>query len=98
MIRLAHVYEHAKVIVDVAVILIQFLFEIIYSLLRTVIKDKPKDISGEIILVILCFVCKKRFSNYFFLLKLLKDYGHGTWHRKRAGATVHSIGISSRMR
>lgn len=51
MIRLAQVYEHAKVILDITVLLFQFVFEIIYSLIKKVIKDRPKDISGEIVLV-----------------------------------------------
>ncbi|KAG4073873.1 hypothetical protein HA402_014078 [Bradysia odoriphaga] len=51
MFSLAQAYEHAKVVVDFTLILIQFAFEIIYSLMRKVIKDKPKDISGEIVLI-----------------------------------------------
>ncbi|KAJ6648782.1 Short-chain dehydrogenase/reductase family 16C member 6 [Pseudolycoriella hygida] len=51
MIRLNQVYEHAKIILDVTVIVIQFVFEIIYSLIKKVIRDKPKDISGEIVLI-----------------------------------------------
>lgn len=51
MISLAQIYDNVKVLVDFTVILIQFVFEIIYSLIRKLIKDKPKDVSGEIVLV-----------------------------------------------
>lgn len=51
MFRFFQIYEHAKVILDFTVILIQFVIEIIYSLIKKVIKDRPKDISGEIVLV-----------------------------------------------
>lgn len=52
MIRAAEIYENTKVIIDFAVILIQFVLEIIYSLIKKLVKDKPKDVSGEIVLVI----------------------------------------------
>lgn len=77
MLRLEQVYEHVKVIVDFILILIQFAFEMINSLLKKVIKDKPKDISGEIVLV-QCSVYLSTFRyQTFFLQKFVKITGTG---------------------
>lgn len=90
MLTFAQAYEHAKVVVDFTLIIIQFAFEIIYSIMKKVIKDKPKDISGEIVLVMLlyplnCRILLPQSANLF----PKKDYRNWTWHWARTCAAVH---------